>query len=118
MWEIHDYKSGKRALTQRQADTDSQLALYQIGFQQNEKNVESVTLVWHFLQHGIEIRSNRTENQLNSLISKTKKTIDRIRSKIDSGGEFAPKESILCNWCYFWEECPAKSGTNPYIIQK
>ena len=97
MWEIHDYKS---------------------GFQQNEKNVESVTLVWHFLQHGIEIRSNRTENQLNSLISKTKKTIDRIRSKIDSGGEFAPKESILCNWCYFWEECPAKSGTNPYIIQK
>ena len=117
MWEIHDYKSGKRALTQRQADTDSQLALYQIGFQQNEKNVESVTLVWHFLQHGMEVRSVRTENQLNSLISKTKKTIDRIRSKIDSGGEFAPKESFLCNWCYYWEECPAKGGTNPYILR-
>ena len=36
-------------------------------------------------------------------------------SKIDSDENFLPKESILCNWCYFWEECSAKTGTNPYI---
>jgi putative RecB family exonuclease len=118
IWEIHDYKSGKRALTQKQADSDLQLALYQIGLQQLENNVESVILVWHFLQHGLEVRSTRTENQLNSLISKTKKTIDRIQGQIASGGEFAPKESFLCNWCYYWEECPAKTGTNPYIFKK
>ena len=28
---------------------------------------------------------------------------------------FRPNESILCNWCYYWEECPAKSTPNPYI---
>ena len=115
-WEIHDYKSGKRALSQKQADKDSQLALYQIGLKQKEKNVESVTLVWHFLQHGKEVRSTRTENQLNMLISHTKKTIDQIRTQIKSGEEFTPKESFLCNWCYYWDECSAKTGTNPYFF--
>ena len=115
-WEIHDYKSGKRALSQKQADKDSQLALYQIGLKQKEKNVESVTLVWHFLQHGKEVRSTRTENQLNMLISHTKKTIDQIRTQIKSGEEFAPKESFLCNWRYYWDECSAKTGTNPYFF--
>ena len=26
---------------------------------------------------------------------------------------FIPKESILCHWCYLWEECTAKVGPNP-----
>ena len=42
-----------------------------------------------------------------------KALIDTIRKKENSGGQFPAKESILCNWCYYWEECPAKNGTNP-----
>ena len=114
-WEIHDYKSGKRALTQKQADKDSQLALYQIGLMSKDKEIKSIKLVWHFLQHGIKVESVRTNEQLRDLSNSIKKQIDRVRSQINSGGEFAAKESILCNWCYYWEECPVQNGPNPFV---
>ena len=114
-WEIHDYKSGKRPLTQEQADKDNQLALYQYGLLAKDEEIKSVKLVWHFLQHGIEVESNRTEKQLIDLSANIKCEIDKIRLKIDNGGEFPGKKSILCNWCYYWEECPIQNGTNPFI---
>lgn len=114
-FQIHDYKTGKRAMDQRTADLDGQLALYQIALQQQKENVNHVELVWHFIRYGIEIRSKRTKEQLNLLTQKLKKRIDEIRLKEQQGGEFPPKPMILCNWCYYWEECPAKSGANPFI---
>jgi putative RecB family exonuclease len=114
-WIINDYKSGKRLITQNQADTDNQLALYQIGLRSNDKEIKSVKLVWHFLQHGVKVESVRTEKQLDDLSRSIKKQIDGIQSQINSGGEFPAKKSNLCNWCYYWEECPAQNGTNPVI---
>lgn len=114
-YEIHDYKSGKRAMSQYQANNDKQLALYQIALEQNYNNVSSVKLIWHFLQHNLEIKSSRNSIQINKLIEDTKLKINNIRKKIDMGEDFLPKESILCNWCYYWEECSAKNGSNPYI---
>lgn len=114
-WEIHDYKSGKRALTQNQADKDGQLALYQIGLMSKDKEINSVKLVWHFLQHGIKVESVRTKQQLEDLSKNLKKQIDKIRTHINNGGEFPAKKSILCNWCYYWEECPAQYIPNPFI---
>ena len=116
MWEIHDYKTGKRALTQNAADKDHQLALYQIGLMSENSKIKSVKLVWHFIQHGIKIESKRNADEIKKVIQETKKSIDAIRSKVENGGEFSPKTSILCNWCYYWEECPSQSGTNPYIM--
>jgi putative RecB family exonuclease len=115
-WEIHDYKTGKRALTQNAADKDHQLALYQIGLMSENSKIKSVKLVWHFIQHGIKIESKRNADEIKKVIQETKKSIDAIRSKVENGGEFSPKTSILCNWCYYWEECPSQSGTNPYIM--
>ncbi len=114
-WEIHDYKSGKRAMSQRDADRDTQLALYQIGLDKTHENVEDVELVWHFLQHGIEVRSKRSKADLDQLSQKMMDDIDLVRKTIDAQRDFPAKESILCNWCYYWEECPAKYGSNPFI---
>ena len=114
-YEIHDYKSGKRAMSFIQAKKDKQLALYQIALEQNYNNIKSVKLIWHFLQHNIEVQSKRSVKELNNLIKDNIYKIDKIRKKIDSDEDFLPKESILCNWCYYWEECSVKSGTNPYI---
>ena len=80
-----------------------------------DKEIKSIKLVWHFLQHGIKVESVRTNEQLRDLSNSIKKQIDRVRSQINSGGEFAAKESILCNWCYYWEECPVQNGPNPFV---
>ena len=72
-------------------------------------------MYWHYLQHNLEIKSSRNSIQINKLIEDTKLKINKIRKKIDMGEDFLPKESILCNWCYYWEECSAKNGSNPYI---
>ncbi|MDD9880503.1 MAG: PD-(D/E)XK nuclease family protein [Candidatus Marinimicrobia bacterium] len=114
-YEIHDYKSGKRAMNQYNADRDGQLATYQVALEQSKSDVSSVKLVWHFLQHNLEVQSARTSAQITQLVNQTKLRIDEIRGHIQNGGAFAPKESILCNWCYYWEECSAKDGANPYI---
>ena len=114
-YEIHDYKTGKRPLNQNQADNDGQLALYQIALEQQRENVKSVALVWHFVRYGIVIRSKRTTEQLQQLIKSMQKRIDEIRSRVKQGGTFPAKETILCNWCYYWEECPQKKGSNPFI---
>ncbi|MBT3519271.1 MAG: PD-(D/E)XK nuclease family protein [Candidatus Marinimicrobia bacterium] len=115
-WEIHDYKTGKRALSQKAADKDHQLALYQIGLMSEIDNIKSVKLVWHFIQHGIKVESTRTSEDIKKVIAETKSSIDDIREKVKNGGEFPPKTTMLCNWCYYWEECPAQHGTNPNII--
>jgi len=114
-FEIHDYKTGKRAMSQGQADKDGQLALYQIALEQSRENVKSVTLVWHFVRYGIVIKSKRTKEQLKDLTRIMKNRIDEIRLKEKQGEEFPPKPMILCNWCYYWEECPAQNRPNPYI---
>ncbi|MBC8467682.1 MAG: PD-(D/E)XK nuclease family protein [Candidatus Marinimicrobia bacterium] len=115
-WEIHDYKTGKRALSQKAADKDHQLALYQIGLMSEIDNIKSVKLVWHFIQHGIKVESTRTSKDIKKVIAETKSSIDDIRQKVKNGGDFPPKTTMLCNWCYYWEECPAQYGTNPNII--
>ena len=40
-------------------------------------------------------------------------TSERNNGYLDDENNFIPKESLLCNWCYLWEECTAKVGPNP-----
>ncbi len=114
-WEIHDYKTSSRAMSQADAEKNRQLALYQIGIQKNLEEVQSMVLVWHFLQQGEEVRSERTPFQLEKLKIKIRKQVDEIRAFNFNGGPFRPVETPLCNWCFYWEECPAKSEHNPVV---
>lgn len=114
-WEIHDYKTSSRPMSQTDADRNRQLALYQIGLSHLFDGVEKVELVWHFLRQGIEVRSIRTDRQLLNLKKKIRTLVSAIRQSVENKGPFPPKESILCNWCFYWEECPAKGGHNPFV---
>ncbi|GAG71644.1 unnamed protein product [marine sediment metagenome] len=63
-YEIHDYKTSKSLPEQSKMDEDRQLALYQIGVQSMWNDVGSVELVWHYVTFDKEIRSKRTEEEL------------------------------------------------------
>ncbi len=77
--------------------------------------MQDVKLVWHFLRQ--ELRREVVKNAVDmvKLTDKVKALIYTIRKKESSDGQFPAKESILCNWCYYWEECPTKNGSNPYV---
>jgi putative RecB family exonuclease len=101
-YEIHDYKTSKSLPVQSKMDEDRQLALYQIGIQNMWNDVDYVELVWHYVAFDKEIRSKRTEEELDEL---KKDTIDLIK-KIEATREFVPNENILCGWCYYKDICP------------
>ena len=111
-WIVHDYKTSKRVKTERQAMNDIQLALYQIAVEQNYGQVNEIELKWHFLRSGSEITVLHTREELKVLRKKIIKLVDQILVKTSEKKIF-PKESMLCNWCYLWEECSAKDGSNP-----
>ena len=114
-WEIHDYKTSSRSMSQADANRNRQLALYQLGVQQVFDGVENVELVWHFLQHGQEVRSSRSVRQLKNLKTKIRNLVSEIKESIQNNGPFLPQKSPLCYWCFYWEECPAVTGHNPVV---
>jgi putative RecB family exonuclease len=99
--EIHDYKTSRRAATQKQVDEDRQLALYQIGLADRFPD-QPMRLVWHYLQQDRKLTSTRTPEQLRYLSEDTMSAVDRINDET----EFKPKRSALCDWCEFNDRCP------------
>jgi putative RecB family exonuclease len=101
---IHDYKTSGRLKTQEEVDRDRQLALYHIALGNMWEDVKQVDLVWHYLVFGKELRSRRTEGELDQV---KQEVVDIIR-KIEGDTDFRPRESALCDWCPYPEYCPAK----------
>jgi RecB family exonuclease len=128
VYEIHDYKTSNFLSTQGQVDADKQLALYQVALRQMWPDVKEVTLVWHYHRlyqvalrqmwpdvkevtlvwhyhrHGKELRSTRSDEDLEKQRFETIFLIARI----ESTGIFLPEESDLCDWCDYQPLCSTK----------
>lgn len=101
-FEIHDYKTGGRLITQQEADNDWQLGLYHVGLNNKWPDAEKIKLVWHFLSMNKEIVSFRTKLQMDKLQEMAVKKINEI----ESCNNFFPSKSALCDWCDFQNICP------------
>lgn len=107
IYEIHDYKTSKDLPTQEMFDSDKQLALYQLGVEEMWPDAKRIDLVWHYLRHDTEFRSQRKPEDLNKLKNDLIKQIDSVEKAV-SEKKFNPKESALCNWCDYQEICPKR----------
>jgi len=107
-FEIHDYKTNAHTKTQEEVDKDNQLALYAIAIKRMYPTVKRVDLVWHFLESGLEMRSTRTDEELDVLEQEIINSIKEIERKTTTN-VFPTKESTLCDWCSYKELCPAKN---------
>lgn len=103
-YEIHDYKTSSTLPEQAEVDKDRQLGLYQIGVQTLWPDAKEVRLVWHYVAFDMEMKSRRSAGDLQAL----KEEIAGLIDKIEAEREFAPNESALCDWCAYWDLCPAK----------
>lgn len=102
--EIHDYKTSSRLPTQKDIQSDRQLAFYHMGVEGKWKDIQEIKLIWHYLVFDAEIQSLRTPEELQRL---RKETMDLIKT-IESDREFSPRESPLCDWCDYQGLCPKR----------
>ena len=99
----------------REVSTKSSIADLVTTTDKNAERIIKEDILTNFPDHGIlaeESGVTASDSAYQWLIDPL---IDTIKKKEESGGQFPAKESILCNWCYYWEECPAKNGSNPYV---
>ncbi|MFP4005956.1 MAG: RecB family exonuclease [Candidatus Hadarchaeia archaeon] len=104
---IHDYKTSKNLPTKESLRNNRQLAIYQIGVQQEYPDADEVELVWHYLRFGKDFRLSFSPNEIEAIrddigvllrkIEEAKKT-DKFPTKRDKGAR--------CDWCDYWHLCP------------
>lgn len=107
VWQIRDYKTKRKLPTREEADKDRQLALYQIGIQKMWDTTEKVELIWHYLLFDEEVKSVRDKSDLEKLKIDTIHIIQEVEAAVKSD-DFPFHESALCDWCDFFDICPAK----------
>lgn len=100
-YHIIDYKTSRRDMTQEKADSDRQLALYEIAVRELFPDAEEVVLHWYMLDHTHVVSSTRERAELDALKTAIQLTIDEIESTTD----FLPCESNLCDWCDYQDAC-------------
>lgn len=105
-YEIHDYKTSRRIPSQGQIESDTQLALYEVALRHRWPDAKNVSLVWHYLAHGKEIRDKRTQQQLQIILQQTR----QLSRNIEEARSFPARISPLCDWCEYNSICPAVRG--------
>ena len=101
-YEIHDYKTSGHLPGQPDVDQDRQLALYQIGVQQEFRDATQVRLIWHYMAFDKTLVSERSRQQIEAL----QHSVVELIKEIESAKEFPPRKSALCDWCEFQDICP------------
>ncbi|MCL2148019.1 MAG: PD-(D/E)XK nuclease family protein [Methanomassiliicoccaceae archaeon] len=99
---VCDYKTNSNMMTQKEADADRQLAMYALWVRENFPDAERIVLVWHMLKFDADVRSVRTDAQLDSLLERTVEEIDEI----EACTEWPTSPGALCKYCEYRWVCP------------
>jgi len=101
VYEVHDFKTGRRLPSPGDLKADRQLALYEIGVRQNFPDAREVHLKWHYLAHDKELISSRTPGELRKLEERVSNLVDEI----ESTARFSCCSGPLCRWCEYHQIC-------------
>ena len=106
--EIWDYKTGNTLPRgPRDPAFRRQMALYQIGVQTMYPDFTDIELVQYFLKHGELIRSKLREDELDELVEQFRQEV-HASIEAERLDNFPAVESGLCNFCEYFQLCPAK----------
>lgn len=106
-YEIIDYKTSKRMMSQENLDNDFQMSIYCLGLMKRWPHLDSqkIKLSLYFLKHGEKISTSRTSEQVKEMKKNIINTINDIQDKIKNDN-FYPTPSPLCDWCGYRQMCP------------
>ncbi len=103
-YEIHDYKTSSKLLSQNKADVDRQLAIYEMGLRNAYGDVQAVEYVWHYLAYDKQVRSKRDEKTLENQKKDIIESIHRIEEAIVED-RFPQVRTPRCMWCEYKTIC-------------
>jgi len=105
--EIIDYKTQSRLPTQQDLDNDLQMALYQHAVNFLWPQFDKIELKQIYLRQGIAMSTVMSRDKLDEL----KQDAINLIYEIEQAGRddyFPVRESALCDYCPYFELCPAK----------
>lgn len=109
--DIIDYKTGSKSKSKSQAINDLQMAIYEIAIRNTMNAYNEINLNLFYLKNNDFISFNHTNEKIKILKDKI---INKV-TQILSSSNYIAKESILCEWCFYWEKCDIKATSNPSI---
>ncbi len=105
--EIIDYKTNVSLPTQQTLDNDTQMGLYQLGVKYLWPDFKEIQVRQVFLRHGVSLTAVMNDDKLEEIRYRAFQDILEIE-KVRRDDAFPPHESPLCDWCVYYELCPAK----------
>ena len=105
--EIVDYKTQSRLPTQQDLDNSLQMGLYQHAVNFLWPQFDKIELKQIYLRQGIAMSTVMSRDKLDEL----KQDSINLILEIEQAGrddDFPVKESALCDYCQYFELCPAK----------
>jgi putative RecB family exonuclease len=105
--EIIDYKTKAFLPTQQSLNEDRQMGLYHIGVKHLWPDFERIELKQLFLRQGCAMTAMMDTDKLEEIRYGAFQKILEIERAVREDS-FPPTESPLCDWCVYFELCPAK----------
>lgn len=107
VYEIIDYKTGKKMPAQKDLETNLQLGLYHLALTTRWPHLrpDQVTVSLYFLKHNDKVSATPTEKTAKALKDRVLQTVREIE-KAQESGVFPPLPSALCDYCGYRKMCP------------
>ena len=107
VYEIIDYKTGKKMPSQEMLDEDLQLGVYHLALSSRWPHVspENIKTSLYFLKHNEKISTTKAEEMVEKAKRQILNTIAEIEERTEKD-DFPPMSGPLCGWCGFRNICP------------
>lgn len=107
VYEIIDYKTGKKMPSQEMLDEDLQLGVYHLALSSRWPHVkpENIKTSLYFLKHNEKISTTSTKEIAEKARGQILNTIREIEERTEKD-DFPPTPGPLCGWCGFRNICP------------
>jgi len=107
VYEIIDYKTGKKMPSQEMLEDDLQLGLYSLALKDRWPTIasERIQTSLYFLKHNEKISAVHSDKKLERAKERILTIIKEIEKRT-ANGLFEPTPGPLCSWCGFRPICP------------
>ena len=109
---IIDYKTGKNMLSEKKLKKDMQMSIYSLALRSQFKEIDNMKLSHYYISTNKFVSIDSSDLDIDSFSNGLIENIETIEDS-EKENQFIANESTLCSWCYYWKECPRKTGKHP-----